>query len=123
MLIIAGYTSPSKPVGYVPPYDFKNQTVILQIMDQLARQGMAVVMASHYPDHALLFSSRVALMKEGGFLDMGKPKEVMTDGTLGEVYGMEVSLVSVKGPHTGLDLTLCVPRLDGGVNLQEKSNG
>jgi iron complex transport system ATP-binding protein len=94
--------------------DFKNQTVILQIMKQLAQQGMAVLMTSHYPDHALLFSSRVALMKEGGFLNIGKPEEVMTDRTLGEVYGMEVSLVSVRDPNTGHDLKLCVPRLNGG---------
>ena len=79
--------------------DFKNQVVILQIVNRLAQQGMAVLMTSHFPDHALLFSSRVALMKGGKLLNVGKPEEVMTDKTLGEIYGMEVSLISAKDQY------------------------
>jgi iron complex transport system ATP-binding protein len=91
--------------------DFKNQTRVLQIVSKLAQQGMTVVMTSHQPDHALLFSSRVALMKDGQFIGTGKPSEVMTDDTLARVYDMEVSIVSVSDPNTRRDLTLCVPRL------------
>lgn len=91
--------------------DFKNQVTILKIVNQLARQGMAVLMTSHYPDHALLFSSRVALMKEGAFISVGDPAEAITAATLGEIYGMEVSLISAKDPGTGRDLKLCVPRI------------
>lgn len=91
--------------------DFKNQVTILQIAKQLARQGMAVLMTSHYPDHALLFSSRVVLMKEGSFISVGEPAEVMTAETLGEIYGMEVNLISARDPGTGRNLKLCVPRL------------
>lgn len=93
--------------------DFKNQVVILQVVNRLAQQGIAVLMTSHYPDHALLFSSQVALMKDGRFLNIGKPEEVMTDKALGNVYGLEVSLVSAKDPYTDRDLKLCVPRLNG----------
>jgi iron complex transport system ATP-binding protein len=91
--------------------DFKNQTVVLQIINSLAKQGIAVLMTSHYPDHALLFSSNVALMKNGNFLDTGKPADVMTDGTLAELYDMEVSIIAVNDPNTGNTLNLCVPRL------------
>ncbi len=91
--------------------DFKNQTNILQIVNQLARQGITVLMTSHYPDHALLYSSRVALMKNGRFIDTGRPSEVMTDSSLSEVYDMEVSLLTVDEPDTNRELKLCVPKL------------
>jgi iron complex transport system ATP-binding protein len=91
--------------------DFKNQTTVLQIVNQLAEQGMSIMMTSHYPDHALLFSSRVALMKDGQFLGIGKPTEVMTDEALAKVYDMEVSIITVDDPNTRRNLKLCVPRL------------
>jgi iron complex transport system ATP-binding protein len=91
--------------------DFKNQTTVLQIINELAKRGITVLMTSHYPDHALLFSSKVALMKDGRFIKVGIPGDVMTDQTLGDVYGMEVSMISVNDPNTGRELKLAVPRL------------
>jgi iron complex transport system ATP-binding protein len=91
--------------------DFKNQTVVLQMVNQLAEQGLAVVMTSHFPDHAFLFSQRVALMAGGRFTACGRPAEVMTEKSLGELYGLEVSVISVNDPATGLPLKLAVPRV------------
>ncbi|MDD5748843.1 MAG: ABC transporter ATP-binding protein [Actinomycetota bacterium] len=92
--------------------DFKNQIVVLQIINKLAEKGIAIMMTSHYPDHALLFSSQVALMKKGNFLDVGKPADVMTDESLTEVYDMEVSVVSIENSDNGQNLKLCVPKLN-----------
>ncbi|MDD3270146.1 MAG: ABC transporter ATP-binding protein [Syntrophomonadaceae bacterium] len=94
--------------------DFKNQIIILQIVNQLAQQGIDVLMTSHFPDHALLFSSRVALMKEGNFLNVGKPENVITNRTLEEIYGIGVNVISVNDPSTGKELKLCVPKTSSG---------
>jgi iron complex transport system ATP-binding protein len=90
--------------------DFKNQTLILQTINRLAKQGLAVVMASHFPDHALLFSQKVALMKAGSFLATGSPSQIITDKNLGSLYGMEISVIKTSDPNTGEMLTLAVPR-------------
>jgi iron complex transport system ATP-binding protein len=40
--------------------DLKNQTLILRMINKLARQGLSVMMSSHLPNHALLYSSKLA---------------------------------------------------------------
>jgi iron complex transport system ATP-binding protein len=89
--------------------DFKNQTLVLRMIKKLAQNGLAVLMTSHLPDHALLFSSRVALMKSGRFLSVGKPEEVMTEESLKETYGIQVNLATVTDPGNGKTLKLVIP--------------
>jgi len=62
----------------------------------------------------------VALMKDGNFLEIGRPAEVMTQDTLAQVYGMQVSMISADDPNTGQRLKLCVPRLN---NAGARANG
>jgi iron complex transport system ATP-binding protein len=90
--------------------DFRNQVIILQIINRLAEKGLAVLMTSHLPDHALLFSSRVALMKNGNFLAVGKPFDVMTAESLREIYGIEVRMITVADPDSRGTVKLVFPR-------------
>lgn len=89
--------------------DFKNQTLVLRMVNKLSERGLAVLMTSHLPDHALLFSSRVALMKSGRFLNVGKPEVVMTEESLRETYGISVRLATVIDPGNGKTLKLVIP--------------
>jgi iron complex transport system ATP-binding protein len=89
--------------------DFRNQTIILQMICKLAEKGIAVIMTSHLPDHALLYSSRVALMKDGGFLAVGKPDEVMTEESLKNIYGIEVKMVTVNDPNSHGTIKIVLP--------------
>lgn len=75
--------------------DFGNQIKLLQILEQLSQLGMAIIMSSHYPDHALLVANKVAIMKNKTFLTFGKPEEVITEETLKETYDMEVMIKDV----------------------------
>lgn len=90
--------------------DFRNQMIILQIINRLAEKGLAVLMTSHLPDHALLFSSLVALMKDGNFLAVGKPFDVMTAESLREIYGIEVRMITVADPDSRGTVKLVFPR-------------
>ncbi len=89
--------------------DFRNQTIVLQIVNKLAEKGLSILMTSHLPDHAMLFSSRVALMKDGNFLVAGKPADVMTEESLKEIYGIEVKMVNVTESGNGSDIRLVIP--------------
>jgi ABC-type cobalamin/Fe3+-siderophores transport system ATPase subunit len=92
--------------------DFGNQTLILETIKRLTRQrGLAVLMATHVPDHALFIATQVALMKGGGFLATGTPQEVVTEGNLKALYGIDVRIVAVRGADGVTTVHSAVPLL------------
>lgn len=92
--------------------DFKNQTLVLRLIRKLAAQGLTIVMSSHFPNNALLFSTRVALMHKGRFIAVGNPNEVIDEANLGEIYGMEVKMLSATEPGSGRPLHFVIPAAD-----------
>ena len=75
--------------------DMGNQMKILQVIKQLAEDGMTIIMASHFPDHAFLVANRVAILKEGHVGDIGDPEKVITEESLRSTYGVDVRVVSL----------------------------
>ncbi len=74
--------------------DIYNQAQVLRVLrDLAASKGLAVIMTTHSPDHAFLFSSKVLLMQPGREGLFGSPVELMTPETVGRVYGIGVSIV------------------------------
>lgn len=72
--------------------DFGNQIRVLEIIDRLARDGLSVIMSSHFPDHAFLSSNNVAIMQHGSFMAYGLAEEVITEDNLKQTYGVDVSI-------------------------------
>lgn len=71
--------------------DFKNQILVLAIVERLSKEGLSIILTPHYPNHAFLFSSSIALMgADGRFLAVGDPENVINPGNLSAVYGMEI---------------------------------
>lgn len=87
--------------------DFGNQIRVLRQIKKLAESGLGVVMTSHFPDHAFLCSSKVALMWRGGF-DIGTPEEIVTEDNLNKVYGVGVKVTQTSLPG-GETLKACIP--------------
>lgn len=73
--------------------DFGNQIKLLEIIDRLAEAGLSVIMSSHFPDHAFLSSTKVAIMKNKKFIDFGAPGDVVTEDNLKEAYSIDVKLI------------------------------
>jgi iron complex transport system ATP-binding protein len=86
--------------------DFGNQIRLLRIVQKLSAGGLPIIMTSHFPDHAFLVSTKVALMYGGRFLDSGRPQEVMTDDNLGRLYNLKVKVVNL---NSGINRSICVP--------------
>ena len=86
--------------------DFGNQVRLLRIVRSLSATGLPIIMTSHFPDHAFLVSSKVALMQKGTFLDIGTPEKVMTDNNLEKVYNIKVKVLDVD---SGINRKICVP--------------
>ena len=64
--------------------DFGNQIKVLNLVEELAATGMPIVMTSHFPDHAFMTSSKVAIMQKGKFVDFGPPDKVITEQSMEE---------------------------------------
>lgn len=86
--------------------DFGNQIRLLKIIKQLSQQGMLVIMSTHFPDHAFLTASSVAVIAEGKIIKQGTPEEVITEKNIYQTYGVEVVIGKVNGAD---DLITCVP--------------
>jgi iron complex transport system ATP-binding protein len=86
--------------------DFGNQIRLLTTVQELAEQGMPIIMTSHFPDHAFLVSDQVALMKSGELLAIGSPDKIITEENLENVYKVKVKVVDVD---VGLSRKVCVP--------------
>jgi iron complex transport system ATP-binding protein len=90
--------------------DMGNQMKILQVIHDLAANGMTFLMASHYPDHAFLVANKVALMNKGRILQTGSPNDVITEENLKTTYGIDVRIIPLedgsirKACFTGLNI-------------------
>lgn len=91
--------------------DYHNQVKILTAIKHLASQGLAILMTSHYPDHAFLACSHVALMSGGLIVAQGNPDEVVTSESLTALYDtpVRVTQADVGG---GVMVKTCIPLLD-----------
>lgn len=77
--------------------DYGNQLRFLAHLRALAADGYAIVKATHHPDHALLVSTRVALLCDGALVLDGPAEEVVTPATLRRAYGVEVTAFHAPG--------------------------
>lgn len=84
--------------------DFGNQIKLLEIIDNLAKSGLSIIMSSHFPDHAFLSSTKVAIMKNKKFIDFGTPDDVVTEENLRKAYSIDVKLVELDNKRK-----VCVP--------------
>lgn len=76
--------------------DMGNQMKILQVIKDLADEGMTIMMASHFPDHAFLVSNVVAILREGQIAQIGAPDEVITEENMKAAYGVDVRIVHLE---------------------------
>jgi iron complex transport system ATP-binding protein len=89
--------------------DFKNQVIVLRIINRLAKQGLGILMSTHYPNHALLFSNKVSLMANGKFMATGEPEQVINEKNLKDTYGIKVKIVSSEPMVNGERIKFCIP--------------
>ena len=74
--------------------DFGNQIRVLEHIERLRAGGMAVLMTTHQPEHALRIADRIALLGDGRILACGAPQATATPQALAELYGVSAHAVS-----------------------------
>jgi iron complex transport system ATP-binding protein len=84
--------------------DFRNQAVILNMLEKLAKEkNIAIVMTTHFPDHALSISDKALLMANGKGSMVGKTAHVISERNLRDVFEIDVKIISLEeGEHNGV---------------------
>ncbi|WP_246582737.1 ABC transporter ATP-binding protein [Clostridium mobile] len=78
--------------------DFGNQIRVLEHVKSLVKEdNIALVMTTHHPNHAFICSNKVALMDKGSIIKYGSKEEVLTEGNLKSLYGIDEKYCSFKG--------------------------
>ncbi len=90
--------------------DYHNQVKILTAIKHLASQGLSILMTSHYPDHAFLACTKVALMNHGRIVHEGAPDDVVTSESLTALYNTPVYVAYAESGT--LRIKTCIPLLD-----------
>jgi iron complex transport system ATP-binding protein len=71
--------------------DLKHQVQVFELMCRLNRQrGLTIIAALHDLNLAALFFPRLILLRDGRIYRDGSPKEVLTEDTITEIYGIKV---------------------------------
>lgn len=78
--------------------DFGNQIRVLRQIDWLAKSGIGVILTTHYPNHAFLCASSVAVIKGRQDFVIGSVEEIVTQQLMEEIYGIDVSIVKTESP-------------------------
>lgn len=74
--------------------DLCNQSLVISLLVDLVAQGVAVLLTTHQPDHALHLASQVVLMDEECGAQCGPAADLLTDDRLSRLYGIDVSTVT-----------------------------
>lgn len=91
--------------------DFGNQVKVLEEINKLSKKGIGIIMTSHFPDHAFLCCTKVALMQKNNLFTIGNVDAVVTEGNLKRAYGVDVKITSVKN-NKGEKIKTCVPMIN-----------
>ena len=79
--------------------DVAHEMALFELMAELARGGMAVLVVSHQLNLVARFADRVALLHRGAVAALGAPADVMQGAILERVY--EWPLVVTRDPAVG----------------------
>ena len=89
--------------------DYGNQVKMLKLIKELSSQNYAILMTTHFPDHAFLACTRVALMRDGGIMAQGLPDDIVTTSNLTELYQTLVRVIEAPGDGPVSNIKACVP--------------
>jgi len=91
--------------------DFGNQVKVLAQINKLAKMGLGIIMTSHFPDHAFLCSTKVALLQNNNVFTVGSVEQVVTEENLKAAYGVNVKIISSIN-RQGKTIKSCVPLIN-----------
>ena len=78
--------------------DFKNQLLVLDTMQSLARAGLTCVFNTHYPAHALRRANKALLLGRNGTSLFGRTQDIVTEQNISDYFGVRAVIGSIETP-------------------------
>ncbi|MGN0953563.1 ABC transporter ATP-binding protein [Dialister sp.] len=72
--------------------DYGNQYRVVKMIEKLSEKGIAVILTTHMPDHAIYLGSKVGVFCDHRLV-VGKADDVITEEVLEKIYHVKVHLV------------------------------
>ena len=88
--------------------DYGNQFKVMNNLRILTKMGIAVIISTHMPDHAIRYGTKAALMKDGIIYSIGKPDEVINKKNIKKLYNIDSELFNVQVRDENV-FKVCVP--------------
>jgi iron complex transport system ATP-binding protein len=79
--------------------DIRHQELLFESLRARVREGDGALVVVHDLALAAAHADRIALIKDGGIVACGRPRDVLLPATLGEVYGHSIDVIA--HPNTG----------------------
>ncbi|MGO5072566.1 ABC transporter ATP-binding protein [Clostridium sporogenes] len=89
--------------------DYGNQIKVLTLIKSLCvNNNQTILMSCHNPNHALLYGSKVAIMKKDGSFSFGDPCNEINTKIIKETYGVNIKMIHTDINDT-LSKSICIP--------------
>lgn len=99
--------------------DLGNQTMVLARVAALAETGIAVLMTSHDPNHALALGARALCVGRDGSLVERGAADLLAGSALSELYGIEIATGTLRSA-SGRSVSACAPVPDASSLVAER---
>ena len=76
--------------------DFGNRIRVMQTVQDLTKDGYAVIQSTHDPDQAYLYSDRILALHDGKVLAWGTPQETVCAPLITTLHGVDVEVCSMR---------------------------
>ena len=75
--------------------DMKNQLIVLNTIERLAASHLAIVINTHYPEHALRCEHKTLLMGKEGYL-FGDTRDVITETHIRDYFEIDSQMMQIE---------------------------
>ena len=90
--------------------DFRNQRIVLEVIERLAERGLGAILNTHFPAHAVELSESVLLVPRGKPPVCGRVADVMTESILTDVFEIGVRIRDLDLPERTVTTVTAVGR-------------
>ncbi len=77
--------------------DFGNQQRFLQLVGRLKQKGIAVIMTTHFPEHALAAADCTAVLEDGYLSNLGPSAAVVNSENMSRLYRIPMEVAYLHG--------------------------
>nr|WP_245544151.1 ABC transporter ATP-binding protein [Peptoniphilus timonensis] len=76
--------------------DYRNQRIILDLLKELSKTGVIIVMNTHYPEHALARSNKCLILNYDKTYEFGRTREVLNRENLKKSFSIDVNISEIE---------------------------